>query len=70
MQVFGAMGLTDDTPLGGLWSWGRALRFVDGPDEVHLGVVAKAELARIQARTGANAPGSVNPMKCRRHRRR
>ena len=55
MQVFGAMGLTNDTPLAGLWSWGRALRFVDGPDEVHLGVVAKAELARIQAATGSNA---------------
>lgn len=35
MQVFGAMGLTQDTPLAFLWSWGRALRFVDGPDEVH-----------------------------------
>jgi acyl-CoA dehydrogenase len=54
MQVFGAMGLTSDTPLAFLWSWGRALRFVDGPDEVHLGVVAKAELARIQQRTGSN----------------
>jgi acyl-CoA dehydrogenase len=55
MQVFGAMGLTNDTPLAQLWGWGRALRFVDGPDEVHLGVVAKAELARIQQNTGANA---------------
>ncbi len=55
MQVFGAMGLTQDTPLAFLWSWGRALRFVDGPDEVHLGVVAKAELARVQKNTGANA---------------
>ena len=55
MQVFGAMGLTNDTPLAGLWSWGRALRFIDGPDEVHLNVVAKAELARIQAAAGRNA---------------
>jgi acyl-CoA dehydrogenase len=55
MQVFGAMGLTQDTPLAFLWSWGRALRFVDGPDEVHLGVVAKAELARVQQAAGANA---------------
>jgi acyl-CoA dehydrogenase len=62
MQVFGAMGLTNDTPLAGLWGWGRALRFVDGPDEVHLGVVAKAELARIQARTGANAPYYTPPL--------
>ena len=54
MQVFGAMGLTQDTPLAFLWSWGRALRFVDGPDEVHLGVVATAELARIQQEAGRN----------------
>jgi acyl-CoA dehydrogenase len=49
------MGLTSDTPLSVLWTWGRALRFADGPDEVHLGVVAKAELARAQNNTGANA---------------
>ena len=54
IQVFGAMGLTNDVPLAQLWGWGRALRFADGPDEVHLGVVAKAELARIQAQTGRN----------------
>jgi acyl-CoA dehydrogenase len=50
MQVFGGMGLTCDTPLSLLWTMGRALRLADGPDEVHLGVVAKAELARIQQR--------------------
>jgi acyl-CoA dehydrogenase len=55
IQIFGAMGLTNDTPLAGLWSWGRALRFIDGPDEVHLGVVAKAELARIKANAGNTA---------------
>ena len=55
IQVFGAMGLTNDTPLAGLWSWGRALRFIDGPDEVHLNVVAKAELARIKELAGRNA---------------
>ncbi len=51
IQVFGAMGLTDDTPLAYLWSWGRALRFVDGPDEVHLRTVARAELRRARSRT-------------------
>jgi acyl-CoA dehydrogenase len=55
IQVFGAMGLTNDTPLAQLWGWGRALRFIDGPDEVHLGVVAKAELARIKGNAGNNA---------------
>ena len=56
MQVFGAMGLTPDVPLSYLWTWGRALRFVDGPDEVHLRTVARAELARARASRGSTAP--------------
>jgi acyl-CoA dehydrogenase len=44
MQVYGAMGLTPDTPLAFLWTWGRALQFVDGPDEVHLRSIARHEL--------------------------
>jgi acyl-CoA dehydrogenase len=55
MQVFGAMGLTPDTPLAQLWSWGRAMRFLDGPDEVHLRSVARAELAKAKGMRGANA---------------
>jgi acyl-CoA dehydrogenase len=55
MQVFGAMGLTPDTPLARLWSWGRALRFLDGPDEVHLRAVARSELKLARARGAANA---------------
>jgi acyl-CoA dehydrogenase len=49
MQVYGAMGLTPDTPLALLWTWGRALQFVDGPDEVHLRTVARHELRRQEA---------------------
>ncbi|MYE58179.1 MAG: acyl-CoA dehydrogenase, partial [Alphaproteobacteria bacterium] len=41
MQVFGSMGLTPDTPLSWLWTWGRALQFIDGPDEVHLRGIAR-----------------------------
>jgi acyl-CoA dehydrogenase len=55
MQVFGAMGLTPDTPLAQLWSWGRAFRFLDGPDEVHLRTVARHELTLAKARGSANA---------------
>ncbi len=55
MQVFGAMSLSPDTPLARLWAWGRALRFLDGPDEVHLRSVARAELKRAKGRRGANA---------------
>ena len=54
MQVFGAVGLTPDTPLAALWSWGRALRFMDGPDEVHLRAVAREELRRSRAHRGEN----------------
>jgi acyl-CoA dehydrogenase len=55
MQVFGAMSLSPDTPLARLWAWGRALRFLDGPDEVHLRTVARAEFKRTKGRRGANA---------------
>jgi len=48
IQIFGAMGVTTDTPLADLFLWGRALRFVDGPDEVHLRVVAQQEFKRVQ----------------------
>jgi acyl-CoA dehydrogenase len=44
MQVFGAMGLSPDTPLADLYTAGRTLRFADGPDEVHLFSIARLEL--------------------------
>jgi acyl-CoA dehydrogenase len=50
IQVFGAMGLTSDTPLAYLWTWGRALHFLDGPDEVHLRTIARAEITKTKAR--------------------
>lgn len=59
MQVFGAMGLTNDTPLAYLWTWGRALRFIDGADEVHLRTIARNEIRRARAR-GAVASGQRN----------
>lgn len=61
MQVFGAAGLTPDTPLAYLYAWGRALRFVDGPDEVHLRTVARAELAARKAARG-NERGGYFPV--------
>jgi acyl-CoA dehydrogenase len=57
MQVFGAMGLTPDTPLAYLYAWGRALRFIDGPDEVHLRTVARAELKARKAAAGLSRGG-------------
>jgi acyl-CoA dehydrogenase len=61
MQVFGAMGLTPDTPLSFLWTWGRALRFLDGPDEVHLRTIAREELRRAKGQLGSTAAYYVDP---------
>ena len=44
IQAFGAMGLSPDTPLGDIFTWGRALRLIDGPDEVHLRSIGRMEL--------------------------
>jgi acyl-CoA dehydrogenase len=46
IQVHGGAGVTDVTPLAAMYAWHRAMRLFDGPDEVHLNSVAKAELAR------------------------
>jgi acyl-CoA dehydrogenase len=45
IQLHGGAGLSDDYPLAGALATTRALRLADGPDEVHLGVVARLELA-------------------------
>lgn len=49
IQVHGALGLSEDTPLAGFWRNARALRFGDGPDEVHKLAIARRELARFAA---------------------
>ncbi|XP_010259475.1 PREDICTED: probable acyl-CoA dehydrogenase IBR3 [Nelumbo nucifera] len=46
MQVHGAAGLSSDIVLSHLWATARTLRIADGPDEVHLGTIAKLELQR------------------------
>ena len=55
IQVYGAMGLTPDTPLADMWTGGRALRFADGPDQVHLRSIAKMEIKASEASRGATA---------------
>ena len=54
MQVFGAMGLTPDTPLADIYTSGRCLRFADGPDEVHLQAIARMEIKQSKATLGAS----------------
>jgi len=46
IQVHGAAGISDDFPLARLYSWHRAMRLFDGPDEVHMRTIARAELGR------------------------
>jgi acyl-CoA dehydrogenase len=46
IQVNGAGGISDDFPLARMWSWQRALRFADGPDEVHKMTIARRELRK------------------------
>lgn len=46
IQVHGAAGISDDTPLARLYATLRGLRIADGPDEVHLMSIARRELRR------------------------
>ena len=46
IQLHGGAGVTDVTPLPSMYGWHRAMRLFDGPDEVHLRSIAKAELGR------------------------
>ncbi len=46
IQAHGAAGLSNDTPLAGMHMWSRALRFADGPDEVHRAAIAKWEIGK------------------------
>ena len=45
MQVHGAAGVSDDSPLAFFYAQARTLRFADGPDEVHRNQIARLELA-------------------------
>ena len=55
MQVHGALGMSDDTPLASMWRQGRWLRIADGPDEVHKMVIALRELNRFKPREPVEA---------------
>lgn len=54
IQVHGGAGVTDVTPLAAMYGWHRAMRLFDGPDEVHLRAIARAELGRPRRHLGAN----------------
>jgi acyl-CoA dehydrogenase len=46
LQLHGGGGMSDDFPLAAAFVNARSLRLVDGPDEVHRGLVARLELAK------------------------
>jgi acyl-CoA dehydrogenase len=46
IQVHGAMGVTQDTPLAQMWVHARTLRIADGPDEVHKMTIARREIKK------------------------
>ena len=49
MQVHGATGISQWSPLSGMYVAQRTLRYADGPDEVHHQVIARAEVKNYQA---------------------
>jgi alkylation response protein AidB-like acyl-CoA dehydrogenase/aminoglycoside phosphotransferase (APT) family kinase protein len=58
VQVHGALGLTDDTPLAHYYAHERAARIYDGPDEVHKLAAARRILKRYA--TTSAAPGTLD----------
>ena len=62
IQLFGAAGITDDTPAAAALVRARGLRIADGPDEVHLQTIYRLEaehqdLGHVDAYLGADASG-------------
>ncbi|MDZ4264660.1 MAG: acyl-CoA dehydrogenase family protein, partial [Mycobacterium sp.] len=57
IQVHGGAGVSDDFPLARLYAWHRAMRLFDGPDEVHMRTIARAELGREKSAFAAAVTG-------------
>jgi acyl-CoA dehydrogenase len=49
IQIHGATGVSQWTPLAGMYTGQRTLRIADGPDEVHHLVVGRAEMRKYQS---------------------
>ena len=48
IQLHGALGVSQDSPLAHWYAYARSLRIADGPDIVHLETVAKEEFKQQQ----------------------
>ena len=55
IQMYGALGVSQDTPLAGMYMAQRTLRLADGPDEVHRMVVGRHELKKYAQQGDVNA---------------
>jgi len=55
IQMFGALGVSQDTPLAVMYMGQRTLRLADGPDEVHRMVVGRNEFRKYAAQKDVNA---------------
>ncbi len=62
IQLHGATGITQWTPLAGMYHSQRTLRLADGPDEVHWMVVGRAELGSYEGFDVPANPTSVAPV--------
>lgn len=47
VQIHGAMGISDDTPLAEAFIMNRYLRLADGPDEVHMSQLGRLVIDRL-----------------------
>jgi acyl-CoA dehydrogenase len=52
IQVHGALGVSNEMPLGRMWMMAPIMGLVDGPSEVHRVTVARQVLKRYQAAPG------------------
>lgn len=55
IQMFGALGVSQDTPLANMYMAQRTLRLADGPDAVHRMVVGRNELKQYMPQDGVRA---------------
>ncbi|WP_066819202.1 acyl-CoA dehydrogenase family protein [Sphingomonas mali] len=51
IQVYGGMGVSDDTPIAHFFTLNRYLRIADGPDAVHMSQLGKLKVAEYAALT-------------------
>ena len=60
IQAHGAMGLSQDTCLPEMYGYARSLRFVDGPDEVHIRSLGRWEV-KVQKHMADAAAAAAEP---------